>query len=86
MIADSESIFECIKAYWQAFPNNDGCGLYEPDGVFCVEYGDRLYKMPENETKNAFMDRIKRSKTARKNLFFDEWQEYTPDRIEGADY
>ena len=67
-----------IMAYWKQFGT-----IYnaEPDGGLFVEDEDgTAYKAPEGETDQSFADRMKRSKEARRNLFFEEWEKVNTER------
>ena len=77
---------ECIIAYWKQYPDLDGCGYGEPDGGFAVYDGDYQYIAPIDETDETFMDRLKRSKDAGRNLFFEEWKRVEVEYKKGAVY
>ena len=68
---------KCVAAYWTQYPDGDGCGYEIPDGGFVVYSKDKKYDAPEAETEEVFLDRLKRSKAAGRNLFFEEWEEDT---------
>ena len=70
---DSSICIECLKAYNKQYPK-DECVIDEGIGDIMIEsYDDCLYTPPENETKETFFDRLKRSKEIGENLFYKEW-------------
>lgn len=70
----SESI---ICAYEEAFPNSKVCFLMPSGDLSVVDFSsDREYRMPEDESEETFMDRIRRSQEQGRNLFFEEWPQY----------
>jgi len=74
---------ECLEAYWEAYPD-DECFYLEPSVDVIIGTADKSYEQPEGETKDIFMDRLKRSKEAGRNLFYEEWPEFK--YIPGAVY
>ena len=59
----------------------DGHFMYlEPGGEPSVHFpnGD-AFVAPHDETMEAFLDRIERSKKAGRNLFFEEWEFWEPE-------
>ena len=49
------------------------CGNLEPDGGFFVEYEDKCYCAPKEETPEKFKQRLKRSIELGENLFVKEY-------------
>ena len=63
-----------ICAYEEAFPNSKVCFLMPSGDLSVVDFNsNREYRMPEEETEETFMDRIRRSQEQGRNLFFEEW-------------
>lgn len=62
-----------ILEYRKQFANSQ-CYILASEGALVVvaESGER-YVAPDNETKESFMDRLKRSKELGENLFYKEW-------------
>lgn len=70
---DSAICIECLKAYNKQYPK-DNCAIDEGVGDIMIEScNGSLYIPPENETKESFFDRLKRSKAIGENLFYKEW-------------
>lgn len=69
---------KCIDLYRAQYPG-DHCGFEVPSGHFMIETGDTMYIQPENETKEAFMHRLERSRKAGRNLFYEEWETFEYD-------
>lgn len=69
---------KCYDEYKKIYKHPHVCGFLEPSDDFSVSNEDteKTYIMPENETLEAFLDRIERSKKAGKNLFYEEWEEF----------
>lgn len=68
-----------IDQYSKQFPD-DYCGHMEPSDTVIIEDADgNCYEQPKNETDESFIDRLLRSKTAGKNLFYTEWEPYDED-------
>ncbi len=66
-----------ISAYEEAFPNSKVCFLMPSGDLSVVDFdNNREYRMPEDETEDIFMDRIRRSQEKGRNLFFEEWPLY----------
>ena len=63
-----------FMAYDETFPDSKLC-IHAPDGdIVAVDYANgQDHVMPEDETDEAFYDRISRSKQCGRNLFFEEW-------------
>ncbi len=72
--------YDSISKYWKQYPDG-GIGYSEPDGGLMISNleNGKTYKAPANETDELFEDRLERSKKARRNLFFEEWEEYISD-------
>ena len=47
--------------------------IYATDG--------RMYMIPDSETDETFIDRIRRSKEAGRNLFYEEFEEFNPHEL-----
>ena len=63
-----------ICAYEEAFPNSKVCFLMPSGDLSVVDFkNNREYRMPEDESEETFMDRIRRSQEQGRNLFFEEW-------------
>lgn len=41
-----------------------------------------MFTVPDDETDDTFLDRITRSKAAGRNLFYEEFEEFSPDEFE----
>lgn len=66
-----------ICAYEEAFPNSKVCFLMPSGDLSVVDFSsNREYRMPEDESEETFMDRIRRSQEQGRNLFFEEWPQY----------
>ena len=66
-----------INAYEQAFPDSKVCFLMPSGNLSVVDFeNNREYQMPEDESEETFMDRIRRSQAQGRNLFFEEWPQY----------
>ena len=67
-----------IIAYEEAFPESKLCFLSPSGNVAVVDFANNEeYVMPDEETEESFMDRIRRSQEAGRNLFFEEWPPLT---------
>lgn len=67
-----------ISVYARAFPDDD-CGYEElTEGLFSICTADATASViqPEDETEDAFLDRIERSRKAGRNLFYEEWPKH----------
>lgn len=72
-----------IKDYFEAFGSMPF--MAEPSSVLVVEDGEgNLYKIDEPE--EATVDRIRRSKEAGRNLFFEELTPFDPYTDENTQY
>ena len=71
---------EARMEYWKQY----GAVYYgEPgDGLFVEDDDGNAYQAPEGETDAIFRDRIRRSKEAGRNLFYEEWKKVEPDGLE----
>jgi hypothetical protein len=67
---------KCILAYRDQF--DDNCFFAEPSDLIMVEdpQTKKYYISTYTETEEEFMDRLKRSQEAQRNLFFEEWEEH----------
>ena len=64
-----------MNAYEEAFPESKLCFLSPGGDATAVDLeNEKEYVMPFDETEEVFMDRIKRSQQAGRNLFFEEWK------------
>lgn len=74
---------EQLKAYWNKF----GAAGYMPNGCLFVtdETTDISYVPPDgDEDGDTFVDRIRRSEAAGRNLFAEEWEPL--DYSDGREY
>lgn len=72
---------KCITAYRAQYPDDD-CGYEESTGNIMIESADgKLFCPSASETDENFIERLKRSSTTGKNLFYEEWMtfEYQPE-------
>lgn len=73
---------KCIDAYRAQYPKDDCC-IDEcfGDVVISRESDEKSFYNPEHESDEVFMDRLKRSREAERNLFYEEWEvfEYPED-------
>ena len=69
--------YSCILKYRDAYPN-DYCAYVEPsDNVLVCDNNNAISVVsPPDETDEAFMDRLSRSKKAGENLFYKEWKTF----------
>lgn len=71
---------ECIENYMMQFPEDD---IFIEESNNLVAIKDKktniLYIQPRMENDEEFMDRLKRSKKAQKNLFYKEWETFDYD-------
>ena len=66
-----------ISAYEEAFPDSKACFLMPSGDLSVVDFeNNREYQMPEDESEDTFMDRIRRSQAQGRNLIFEEWPQY----------
>lgn len=70
---------KCVTEYRKQFPN-DSCFFSEPGpGIFIFNKdNNKSYISPFKETTESFFDRLERSKNSKRNLFYEEWDEYKP--------
>ena len=69
---------KCVELYRDQYPE-DCCGFLVPGCCFKIENEDAMYIQPENENDELFIDRLKRSKMAGRNLFYEEWETFEYD-------
>lgn len=70
---------EYINAYRTSGLDGD-VGFLMPDGKLSIELADgEVFTAPNDETEDSFLDRIKRSVKAGRNLFTEEWEEFIPE-------
>lgn len=68
--------YSCILKYREAYPD-DYCAYGEPsDNVLICNNADISVVSPPDETDEAFMDRLSRSKKSGENLFYKEWERF----------
>ncbi len=68
---------ECLYAYRDLYPE-DTMYYLEPGDLLFLGHEDLRLIQPYDETDEEFMVRLKRC-TKEKNLFLEEWPEYTTD-------
>lgn len=68
---------ECLDAYREQYPGDD-CAIDEGlcDVIISRGTDEKTFFNPNGESTEAFMDRLKRSHEAGRNLFYEEWEEY----------
>ena len=68
----------CITKYRELFPE-DGCAFSEPGpGVFILMHSSgKCLISPFFETNDEFIDRLERCKAENRNLFYEEWSEFS---------
>ena len=66
--------YRCLDAYREQYPE-DTSFYGEPGGdLIIVSAGTKeSYVHPKDETEEKFFDRLKRSRTSGRNLFYEEW-------------
>lgn len=70
---------EYINAY-RTSGLDGNVGFLMPDGKLSIELADgEVFTAPNDETEDSFLDRIKRSVKAGRNLFTEEWKEFIPE-------
>ncbi len=76
---------KCLYLYADQYPD-DGLILEESTGGVLITRSDKdgSYIQPIDETNESFVDRIERSKTLGRNLFYSEWEHFEYD--DDADY
>lgn len=70
----------CIFKYRKQYPN-DYCSVFEPSSKIMIsENGSgQTYISPTAEDDETFLDRLERSKSIGKNLFYEEWDKFEVD-------
>lgn len=67
----------CIDAYRRVYPN-DSIAYEEPGEFVFIDFGDKAYNQPLDETDETFMERLSRC-TPDRNVFTEEWPEDNTD-------
>lgn len=70
----------CIFKYRKQYPG-DYCSIFEPSSkvMICENGNGQAYLSPEAENDETFLDRLERSKSISKNLFYEEWDKFEID-------
>ena len=67
---------ESIMEYRKAF-SDENCWYAVPSSLVMVTSPeDKSYLSPIDEDDETFLDRVKRSQEAGRNLFYEEWPEH----------